>query len=159
MFGLVGVSNLGLRAWLAVGMTVTAFVTVFGGQLLATHHSNACDPGLERFKSLQSDPATQSKPAHAILEFEWDQPDNGLLGCGYTYITYTIFGPDKHGIYEEANQALIANGWSHDPPIPGANFDGHEKQASSGLLTAIVSEDLAWVDVTIHDSGGPATTP
>ena len=98
-------------------------------------------------------------PAHAVLEFEWDQPDNGLLGCGYTYIIYTVFGPDKHAIYEEANQALITNGWSHDPPIPGVNFDGHEKQSSYGLLTAIVSEDLAWVDVTIHDSGGPATTP
>jgi hypothetical protein len=154
-----GVSNIRLRAWLAVGMTVTAFVTVFGSQLASTHHSNACDPGLERFKYLQSDPALQSKPAHAVLEFEWDQPDNGLLGCSWTYITYTMFGPDKHAIYEEANQALVSDGWSHEPPIPGANFDGHQRQSPYGLLTAIVSEDLAWVDVTVNDSGGPATTP
>ena len=153
---MLGVSNIRLRLWLAVGMTVIAFVAVFGGEFASTHHSNACDPGLERFKYLQSDPALQSKPAHAIVEFEWDQPDNSFTGCSWTYITYTMFGPDKHAIYEEANQALVAHGWSHDPPIPGVNFDGHERQSPYGLLTAIVSEDLAWVDITVNDSGGPA---
>lgn len=140
-------------------MTVFAFVFVFGGQLAVTHHSDACDPGLERFRYLHSDPAMQSRPAHAILEFEWDKPDNSLLGCGWTHITYTMLGPDKHAIYEEANQALTTRGWSNDPPIPGVNFQGHERQSSYGLLTGIVTEDLAWVDVTINDSGGPATTP
>jgi hypothetical protein len=157
--GLLGFSNLRLRAWLAVGMTVVAFLAVFGSELASTHHSNACDPGLERFKYLQSDLAVQSKPADAVLEFEWDQPDNSFLGCSWTYITYTMLGPDKHAIYDEANQALITHAWSHDPPIPGVNFDAHEKQSPYGLLTAIVSEDIAWVDVTAHDSGGPATTP
>jgi hypothetical protein len=155
----LGVSNIRLRAWVAVGMTVVAFVTVFGSELLATHHSNACDPGLARFKALQSDPALQSKPGHAFIEFEWDQPDNGLLGCSWSYITYVMLGPDKHAIYAEANALLVSNGWSHDPPIPGMNFEGHEKQSSYGLLTAIVSEDVAWVDLTVHDSGGPVTTP
>lgn len=140
-------------------MTVTAFVAVFGTELASTHHSNACDPGLERFKSLQSDPALQSKPAHATVVFEWDQPDNSFTGCSWTYITYTMLGPDKHAIYDEANQNLVAHGWSHEPPIPGVSFDGHEKQSPYGLLSAIVSEDLAWVDITVHDSGGPVTTP
>lgn len=158
MSGLLGLSNIRLRAWLAVGMTVTAFVAVFGGEFASTHHSNACDPGLERFKYLQSDPALQST-AHAILEFEWDQPDNSFFGCSWTYITYTMFGPDKHAIYEEANQALITHGWSNEPHIAGMNFDGHERQSPHGLLTAIVSEDVAWVDITVNDSGGPATAP
>jgi hypothetical protein len=140
-------------------MTVTAFVAVFGGELLSTHHSNACDPGLERFKYVQSDPAMQSKPAHAILMFEWDQPDNSFLGCSETHIIYTMMGPDEHAIYEEANQALVNHGWSHDPPIPGENFDVHERKSPYGLLTAIVSEDFAWVAVTIYDAGGPVTTP
>lgn len=160
MVGLFGMSNIQLRLWVAVGMTATAFVTVFGSELLSTHHSNACDPGLERFRFLQSDPAMQSKPAHAILMFEWDQPDNSFLGCSQSRVSYTMFGPDKHAIFQATNQALIAHGWSNDPPIPGnEGFDVHDKQSPYGLLTAVVSEDLAWVSVTINDTGGTATGP
>ena len=159
MFGLLSGSNVGVRARLAVGMTVVAFVSVFGWQLASTHYSNACDPGLQRFNALHSDPATQSKPAHAIFAFEWDQPDNSFFGCSWTHITYTMLGPDNHAIYEEANQAFTDHGWSQDPIIPGVNFQVHEKQSSSGQLTAIVSEELAWVEVTLHDTGGSVTTP
>ena len=159
MYGLLGRSNLRLRAQLAIGMTAIAFVTVFGGQLAATHHSNACDPGLQRFNYLHSDPAMQSKPPHAIVEFEWDQPDNSFTGCSWTYITCTMLGPDNHAIYLEANQALVSHGWSQDPPIPNVNFAGHERQSPYGLLTAIVTEDVAWVSVTMNDSGGTATGP
>jgi hypothetical protein len=157
--GLLGVSNVGLRARLAIAMTVVAFVSVFGWQLVATRYSNACDPGLERFKYLQSDPATQSKPAHALIEWEWDQPDNELLGCGWTHISYTMVGPDNHAIYLEANQALANHGWTAAPIIPGANFEGYERQSPYGKLEAIVSEELAWVSVAVHDQGGTATTP
>jgi hypothetical protein len=155
----VGVSNIRLRAWVAVGMTVVAFIAVFGSELAATHHSNACDPGLARFKALQSDPGLQSNPAHAFVELEWDQPDNSLLGCSWSYITYVMLGPDKHAIYKEANAALVSNGWSQEPLVLSVNFEGHEKQSQYGLLSAIVSEDVAWVDLTAHDSGGPVTTP
>lgn len=160
MFGLLGVSNIQLRLWLAVGMTATAFVAVFGSELASTHHSNACDPGLERFKYLQSDPTMQSRSAHALLEFEWDQPDNSFLGCSESRITYTMLGTDNHAIFQDTNQALVAHGWSNEPPIPGdLNFDTHYKQSQYGMLTAIVNEDLAWVSVTIYDNGGTATGP
>src|ERR1700694_2918714 len=131
---MLGVANIRLRLWLAVGMTVIAFVTVFGSEFASTHHSNACDPGLERFKYLQSDPAMQSKPPHALLEFEWDQPDNSFLGCSWSYLTYTMIGPDKHAIYDEANQALATHGWSNDPPIKGTSFNVHERQSPYGVL-------------------------
>lgn len=160
MFGLFGVSNIQLRLWVAVGMTATAFVTVFGSEILSTHHSNACDPGLERFKYLQSDPAMQSKPAHALLMFEWDQPDNSFTGCSESRVSYTMFGPDKHAIFQDANQALISHGWSSSPPIPGnENWDVHERQSPYGTLTAIVNEDLAWVSVSMYDNGGTAIGP
>ena len=45
-----GISNTQLRLRVAIAMTVSGFVAVFGWQLAATHYSNACDPGLERFK-------------------------------------------------------------------------------------------------------------
>ena len=154
-----GISNTQLRLRVAIAMTVSGFVAVFGWQLAATHYSNACDPGLERFKYLHADPATQSKPAHAIVEWEWDQPDNELLGCTWTHITYTMMGPDKHAIFQEVNRAFTDNGWSMDPIIPGANFAFHEKQSPYGKLEAIVSEDFAWVSAVLHDQGGKATSP
>jgi hypothetical protein len=154
-----GISNTQLRLRVAIAMTVSGFVAVFGWQLAATHYSNACDPGLERFKYLHSDPATQSKPAHAIIEWEWDQPDNEFLGCGWTHITYTMIGPDKHAIFQEVNQAFTSNGWSPDQVIPGTNFEVHERQSPYGMLDAIVTEDLAWVSATLNDQGGKATSP
>jgi hypothetical protein len=160
---LFGLTNIQLRLWLAVAMTVSAFVSVFGMQLAATHYSNSCDPGLERFKYLQSDPATQSKPAHAFIEWEWDQPDNEFLsvstGCGWTMITYTMMGPDKHAIYQDVNQAFANNGWTQDPVIPGANIQGFERQSPYGKLEVIVAEDVAWVTATLNDLGGKATAP
>lgn len=152
-------SNIGLRFRLAIAMTVIALVSVFGWQFASTHYSNACDPGLVRFKYVQSDPATQKKPPHAIVEWEWDQPDNEFLGCGGTHISYTMMGLDKHKIYEEVNQAFTEHGWSQDPIIPGVNFESYEKQSPYGTLEAIVSEELAWVAATLNDLGGNATSP
>ena len=157
MPNLFGLTNLQIRLRLAIGMTVIAFASVFGWQLAATHYSNNCDPGLERFQYLHADPATQSKPAHALVEWEWDQPDNEFLGCGWTYITYTMIGPDKHAIFQEVNQAFTDHGWSQDPPIPGLSFASHERQSPYGKLNAIVSEDLAWVSAVVNDQGGKAT--
>ncbi len=138
----LGISNIGLRPRVAIAMTVVAFISVFGWQLASTHYSTSCDPGLVRFNYLHSDLATQSKPADALIEWEWDQPDNEFGGCGWTHISYTMVGPDNHTIYEDANQAFTNHGWSQDPIIPGVNFESYERQSRYGKLEAIVSQGL-----------------
>jgi hypothetical protein len=150
-----GLSNLQLRIRVAIAMTVVAVVSVFGWQLVVTHISTACDPGLERFKYLQSDPAMHSKPPHAFLEWEWDQPDNQYpdWGCGFTYITYTMVGLDNHTVFEETLQAFRDHGWTEDPPIAGVNFEGFERKSPYGKLETIVTEDLAWVTAVLNDLG------
>ena len=138
-------------------MTAMAFVFFFGFELLSTHHSNGCDPGLARFHALQSDPAAQIKPSHALVDNEWDQPDNSFLGCSLTYITYYLMGFDNHALYLETNQIYVANGWSESPPFPPTvhvNFEGHDKTGAYGHATAIISEELFWVEVVLNDQGG-----
>jgi hypothetical protein len=146
-----------LRIWLL--LTLLAFVSVLGWQLVRTHYSNACDPGLARFNLMKQDPAVQARPKHAFSDIEVDQPDNGPFFCTNTTIQFYVMGFDNHAVYQELNQILESSGWTALAPASQPDFELYQKQSPNGLWSASVSQQLFWTEMWFDDYGGPATTP
>jgi hypothetical protein len=157
LYTYTAMSGARLRLWILLAMV--ALIALLGFQLARTHWSNNCDPQLARFTAMQNDPAVHERPAGTAIVIEIDQPDNGWLVCTDTNIDLYLMGTDNHSIYRDFNRYLSANGWAAVAPGTDPHFELYEKDTAARKWSASVFEQLAWVEVSISDYGGPVKTP
>jgi hypothetical protein len=130
-------------------MIATALLWFVLGPIWAVSHSNSCDPGLATMHYLESDPAVQSKPSHAIYSHESPSPDNGSICLGTT-IVYAYYGFDQTAMFDDASNNLEHAGWT---PDPGQLSDFHsyaKLRTEYGTITATVRYEMFWVEVWLE---------
>jgi hypothetical protein len=141
--------NLKLRIGAALFMTATAVLWLVVGPIWAVSHSNSCDPGLATMHYLESDPAVQTRPSHALFTHESPSPDNGSICLGTTTIN-AYYGFDQHAIFDDASNDLVQAGWTPDP-FQLSDFHTYAKPGTPyGTITATVRYEMFWVEVWLE---------